>query len=209
MIVGMRRFSAEVLANYICSKTPAKLNIVTHLSDIPPQDIAPPDNWRLIFIDCQGLDNIQIRQMLHTGFNDAPTDDIIALFNLPHEDINLAEFIDFGVRGFFYDVDHGDTILKGICALKNGELWVSRGDLMKYISRHHRTTRQLDEKAALLTRREKDVLLLLASGATNDVISNQLFVSPHTVKTHIYNTLKKLGLKNRLQAALWAAKNLS
>lgn len=208
MIVGTRRFSTEVLANYICSNTPAKLSIVNQLSDIPPPDNSSPDNWRLIFYDCLDLDIAGISMMLKTEGTDYLGHDIIALLNLIHDDNILEEFIDLGVRGFFYDTDQGDTILKGICALKNGEIWVPRGDLTKYVSQRQRTTPQLDETTGLLTRREKEVLLLLASAATNEEISRLLFISPHTVKTHIYNSLKKLDMRNRLQAALWAAKNL-
>ena len=147
--------------------------------------------------------------MLKTQGTDYLAHNILALFNLCHNDINLSELIDLGVRGFFYDTDQGDIILKGICALKKGEIWVARSDLMKYVSQKHHQTPLLEEMAGLLTRREKEILLLLASGATNEEISRMLFVSPHTVKTHIYNILRKLGVKNRLQAALWAAKHLS
>jgi DNA-binding CsgD family transcriptional regulator len=48
---------------------------------------------------------------------------------------------------------------------------------------------------------------MVASGATNEQISDRLFLSRHTVKTHVYNIFKKINVTNRLQAALWAAKN--
>ena len=53
-----------------------------------------------------------------------------------------------------------------------------------------------------------EVLALVSSGARNDEIADRLFISPHTVKTHLYKIYKKIGVPNRLQAALWASKNL-
>jgi LuxR family transcriptional regulator, positive regulator of biofilm formation len=48
----------------------------------------------------------------------------------------------------------------------------------------------------------------VGSGAQNDEIAEKLFISPHTVKTHLYHIFKKISVPNRLQAALWVAKNL-
>ena len=59
-----------------------------------------------------------------------------------------------------------------------------------------------------LTPREVEILDVLASGAKNEEIANRLFISPHTVKTHLYNIYKKIHVGDRLQAVLWAAKHL-
>ncbi len=59
-----------------------------------------------------------------------------------------------------------------------------------------------------LTRREREILDLIASGFSNQQIADELFISPHTVKTHLHNIFKKINVKRRLQAALWAAENL-
>jgi DNA-binding NarL/FixJ family response regulator len=48
--------------------------------------------------------------------------------------------------------------------------------------------------------REKEVLNLLAQGKTNAQIAEELVISPNTVKTHVKNTLKKLGASNRAEA---------
>jgi DNA-binding NarL/FixJ family response regulator len=58
-----------------------------------------------------------------------------------------------------------------------------------------------------LTRREREVLGLLALGAGNDLISQRLVISPATARTHVQNTLNKLGVHSRLEAAAFVMKN--
>ncbi len=58
-----------------------------------------------------------------------------------------------------------------------------------------------------LTGREMEVLGLLAQGHTNGEISQSLSISPHTVKSHVIHIFNKLGVNDRTQAAVWAAKN--
>jgi DNA-binding CsgD family transcriptional regulator/ArsR family metal-binding transcriptional regulator len=58
-----------------------------------------------------------------------------------------------------------------------------------------------------LTPREVTVLTLIAEGATNVEISNELHISPHTVKSHVIHIFNKLGVFDRTQAAVWATRH--
>jgi len=60
---------------------------------------------------------------------------------------------------------------------------------------------------APLSRREIQVLSLVARGASNTEISSLLKVSHHTVKSHVIQIFNKLGVDNRTEASVWAAKN--
>ena len=65
-------------------------------------------------------------------------------------------------------------------------------------------SKPLDISGIDLTKRELEVLNLIASGATNREIAEQLFVSQGTVKNHVSSILNRLGLRDRMQAALFA-----
>ena len=59
---------------------------------------------------------------------------------------------------------------------------------------------QEDLPDAMLTSREREVLALIADGATNREIAGVLFLSPHTVKEHTSSLYRKLGARNRAEA---------
>jgi len=58
-----------------------------------------------------------------------------------------------------------------------------------------------------LSSREIEVLRLIVEGNTNTEIASTLFVSPNTVKTHVRNILNKLGVSDRVQAAVFALRH--
>ncbi len=62
------------------------------------------------------------------------------------------------------------------------------------------------ERGSPLTEREKKVLLLVAEAQSNKEIAASLRISPSTVKRHLENILRKLGLKNRVEAAIYVLK---
>jgi DNA-binding NarL/FixJ family response regulator len=59
----------------------------------------------------------------------------------------------------------------------------------------------------VLTARELDILLLLAQGMSNEEIAASLVVEVSTVKSHLARMMPKLGVRSRLQAAVWAYQN--
>ncbi|MDQ0484272.1 response regulator [Guptibacillus hwajinpoensis] len=68
-------------------------------------------------------------------------------------------------------------------------------------------TKQQSQLHDELTRREKEVLLLIGQGKTNNQIAEELFIGLKTVKTHVSNILSKLNVQDRTQAAVYAIRN--
>ncbi|MBT3273167.1 MAG: response regulator transcription factor [Spirochaetales bacterium] len=132
----------------------------------------------------------------------------IALFNLVENAGVETKALTRRIQGFFYKEDSFEIFLKGIKAIFDGEIWVPRRVLLKYVYETMEEKRSYIQKRTTLTQREIEILSLVSMGATNDEIATKMYISTNTVKTHLYNIFKKIKVPNRLQAALWASKNL-
>ncbi len=116
------------------------------------------------------------------------------------------------LKGLFYFEDDFDKVMMGLKGILNGENWLSRdilNQLIGYLLSLNNTAGELETKLEMeLTRREMQVLTALCQGGSNLDIADSLFVSEHTVKSHLYSIFRKLEVKNRMQAITWAKRNL-
>jgi DNA-binding NarL/FixJ family response regulator len=162
----------------------------------------------LFLIDC--LERDFEKELITLGAKEYSRNETvaIALFNLQKGTGIEKRAFNKGVKGFFYRDDSLQQMLKGLRSLIQGEIWVSREILVTVaLQSRMKASRTVREKADL-THREAEILTLLSIGLSNDDIADKLFISSNTVKTHLYRVFKKINVPNRLQAALWAAKNL-
>ena len=133
---------------------------------------------------------------------------IIAVFNVDRQKEFERHALSRGVRGFFYNDHSIELLIKGINALFNGEVWIKREVLIEYYLNDQKQHTEHSTNPANLTFREMEILMMISRGAKNTEISDKLFISPNTVKTHLYHIYKKIKVPNRMQAALWAARHL-
>ena len=103
-----------------------------------------------------------------------------------------------------------EHILAGLNAVLMGQVWVSSDVLTRSMLKEGQknSAHRKGSDHVLLTPREIEILRAIGIGASNSEIARKLFISPHTVKTHVYNAFKKINITNRFQAAVWAADNL-
>lgn len=165
---------------------------------------AAPERVCVFLLDCCKRETAQLKEWLEPG--GARTDNFhSALFNVdPNSGIEKLVHR-LKIRGIFYQEDSRQVFLKGMQTILKGEMWLSRRILSDCVMTPGKE-READKEASVpLSKREKEILRLVALGFSNDEIAEKMNLSPHTVKTHIYHVYKKIGISNRLQATLWAA----
>jgi len=130
---------------------------------------------------------------------------IIAL-TMFNEDDYIQSMIDAGVKGFLIKNVTREILEKAIRNVHNGGNYYSE-ELFQFFTRQlHKETEEANTKINL-TRREKEVLQLIASGLNNKEIAEKLFVSERTVTGHKSNLLSKTGCKNTISLLSYAIKN--
>jgi DNA-binding CsgD family transcriptional regulator len=160
----------------------------------------------LILWDCIGANSETLWARFDAGFNPGA---LLALFNVAPRLGISKQVLDKGVRGIFFENESLCMFTKGVQAILSGELWFSRDTLVKCLLGTGDSSTELPQpKRPRLTSREKEILLEIASGSTNSKIADNLYISLHTVRTHMYNIFKKINVPNRLRAAYWASENL-
>ena len=124
------------------------------------------------------------------------------------KEYNLGvEALSSGFKGIFHSSATPDMLVNGIEKIGEGILWFSRDIFSDFFK--HRRAPILPQDDSNLTAREKEVLELISSGASNELVASKLYISINTVKTHIYRIYKKIGVTSRFQAAHWASRHAS
>lgn len=136
-------------------------------------------------------------------------------FNVTPGAVDELTLLMAGAEGVFYTTDKPELLLKGIHRLNKFDVWFKRDTV-------NRAFRQLRDKSdpvaaiqtmearqmvqqAGLTKREKNILLLVSKGAQNQEIADTLHISVNTVKTHIYSIFRKTNSRNRVELVAWSS----
>jgi len=206
-IIGPQRLQNKLFAGFIAQHTDFVCFEAETFADALKIDNSDQHS-KLFLRDCQGLQIDELFLELQQQKEAVVDQYYLALFNVAPSFGSEDKAIDLGIRGFFYAQDTPEHILKGIKAILDHELWISRDILTKCVIDSRTKNNPLKTEKNLLTAREIEILTLIVPGATNEEISDILHISPHTVRTHIYNIFKKINVPNRLQATLWAIQYL-
>jgi DNA-binding NarL/FixJ family response regulator len=160
----------------------------------------------LVLMDIQmpGLDGLAATREIRAD----PANACVAVLILTtfERDDYVFEALRAGAAGFLLKNSSPEDLVAAIRIVAGGEALLSPSVTRRLIAEFARpTARQPDDpRLDELTERELEVLRLVAAGHSNGEIAGRLYVGEATVKTHVSHVLTKLGLRDRVQAVVYA-----
>ena len=202
-IIGEDNMNVKLLYNFLEREPGKAFRCVQH----SPGNIPSCENeslWpQLILFDCSNDDDLE--ELLGSLKNrkigrDYPFFMVLWGVKMGKDIESVA--VDYGIHGVFYENDSPDTIRQGIRSVINGQPWYP-----KHPRKHHGATAGGDQKPGL-TGRETEILFLILTENSTKQIAKKFGISVYTINSHISNIYRKINVSNRINAALWAKKNL-
>ena len=117
--------------------------------------------------------------------------------------VTISDAVRAGVRGWVTSTSSLEHLLEVVRGVRRGESWFPPGLLtllVDHLLETEHTRRDESDALAGLSARQREILDCLAQGMTRHEIAEQLFLSPHTVRTHINHMLHKLSVHSTLAA---------
>ena len=130
-----------------------------------------------------------------------PSIDVVAMTSFV-EEAKVRDALEAGAAGYLLKDADADQVASAIRAAVDGQMHLDPA-VARLLADSLRGPRRPRDR---LTRREREVLALVAQGSSNRQIAHTLVVSERTARTHVSAILSKLGLVSRTQAALWAVR---
>jgi DNA-binding NarL/FixJ family response regulator len=160
---------------------------------------------RVVLLDIRmaggdGLDALQAIKAEHPGIS-------VIMLTTYDNPTYMARAVAGGASGYVLKGVGGEELLDALEAVADGEMLLSADDLTRSLRGVSAETANAKDLIKPLSERELEVLRLLATGLPNREIANILFISEATVKTHVEHVIQKLGVSDRVQAVVWAARH--
>ncbi|MDN5805922.1 MAG: response regulator transcription factor [Brevibacterium sp.] len=156
-----------------------------------------------------GRDGISVTQELSSPEHDLN----IPVLILTTFDLDEYVFgaLEAGASGFMLKDSPPEQITQALRQVASGQgtldAALTRRVIREFVDRRRLQPVTGTRASEVLTERERDILLLLAEGLSNEEIAGRLVIEVSTVKSHLARMLPKLGVRSRLQAVVWAYQN--
>ena len=119
-------------------------------------------------------------------------------------DSYVVEAFRAGASGFILKTAPPQQLVAAVRTIHTGDALIAPASTRRLIESARHATPTTGPELKVLTTRERQVLTLLARGLTNAEIADHLVVEPSTIKSHVASLLMKLGVRDRVQAVIYA-----
>ncbi|WP_130806476.1 response regulator [Senegalia massiliensis] len=158
----------------------------------------------LLDINMPKINGIEaLRRLKESGINSK-----IIILTIHDDREYLEQTIKIGADGYVLKDADSDTLMDAIRDVNNGKTYIQQS-LTTLLVKGYKDENEYQQKLKRdsLTKREYDVITLIAEGLNNKEIGERLCISEKTVKNHVSNIFKKIDVTDRIQAAIFAFKN--
>jgi two-component system nitrate/nitrite response regulator NarL len=157
----------------------------------------------LMDLNMKGMDGIQTTEALRSR----GVASCIVMVTVSDNDSDVIAALRAGADGYLLKDLEPEDLLDALLQAERGQLVLSP-QLTRILASTLREEKPDRKKlTAQLTGRERQILGMIATGSTNKLIARELGIADATVKVHVKNLLKKLKLRSRVEAAVWAVSN--
>jgi DNA-binding NarL/FixJ family response regulator len=166
--------------------------------------MAKKHNIDVALIDVRMPDGDGLRVL--TRLKDEQPDLPVLMFSTYDNPTYIARSVALGANGYLLKGTSRDELIAAIYTAATGDsIW--RREELRRVTGALATPRMSADVEVPLTKRESEVLHQLAHGLTNKEIAQVLDISYETVKEHVQHILRKIGVTDRTQAAVWAVRS--
>lgn len=159
----------------------------------------------LLDLNMQGMSGLETLSRLR----DEGVTSRIVMLTVSDADEDVLEAIARGADGYLLKDMEPEELLQQIQRALLGKMVMSEAITQVLATAIRQPQRQTLSTLDNLTQREHEILALIAKGLSNKLIARELSISDGTVKVHVKHLLKKLGLKSRVEAAVWMVNHQS
>ncbi len=156
----------------------------------------------LLDLDMKGMNGLDTLHQLRQ----AKITSKIVMFTVSDNETDVLQALKFGADGYLLKDSEPEEVIDKISKAIEGELVLS-APLTQIVARSIQQSSSTPSIFEKLTKREVEILRHITRGDSNKVIGKVLGITEATVKVHIKNLLKKLSLRTRVEAAVWAVRN--
>jgi DNA-binding NarL/FixJ family response regulator len=152
----------------------------------------------LIDINLGGINGIEVVKLLKKNM----TEVLFMMCTIYEEDEKIFEALSAGASGYILKKTAPDKLLTAIKELQDGGSPMSSQIARKVVTHFQNSSNKsmVNDSLDLLSSREKEILEMLSKGLLYKEIAEKVFISPQTVRKHVYHIYEKLHVSNRIEA---------